>query len=350
MTKDEIELVARARPEVAPYSPDARRAARARLAWDRPRRSLTVPLAFSGALVTAAAGAVIVAQLPDKQPAEPTVSTSTVVALPTTVSKMSAEEVLGRAAKATGTELDPRPDQFIQVSSETMYGAFRFGDGDQETRYLYRTKRTIWQSADGTKDGSLKIEHLTPKAYPGWPIPPQANEEAGKTEMMRLPACTNSGVARTDYEFLKTLPTGTKAMREFLYNRYDAGKEPGRADSEAWTAMGDLLRETYVPAEQRAALFRAAATIPGVIVTENEEDAAGRKGIGVGLVSAGVREDIIIDPTTYEYLGERGVVVNAEEAKSPVGSLVASTAQLEMTVADTAPVVDDPSSSCGEVH
>jgi hypothetical protein len=132
-------------------------------------------------------------------------------------------------------------------------------------------------------------------------------------------------------------------MRARLYAE-DNNKNP--ADSEAWTAVGDLLRETYMPPDQRAALFKAAGTIPGVTVTENAEDAAGRKGVGVGRVSNGVREDLIFDPGTYEFMGERGVVVDADAAKAPVGSLVASTAQLKTSVADSAPDVKDPKAGC----
>ncbi|MBE3010090.1 CU044_5270 family protein [Microbispora sp. NEAU-D428] len=339
---DEIDLVARERPDVAPYSLAAKAAVRRRLAGPagRPARPRPRPylLLAGGTALLAAAGVVAVTTVLTEPEARPAKVSPGIVTLPK-VSAMSAEEVLGRAARAV-TDLSPRDDQFVKVSSQTMYEADVVGEGEKESRYLYRTKRTIWLSADGTRDGSLKIEYLEPHAYPGWPIPPEAYKEKG-TEWMRLPACNSA--RDTAYTNLKKLPADPERMRAYLYDRPHGDNPP---DTGAWTAVGDLLRETYVPAPQRAALFKAAATIPGVTVTENVEDAAGRTGIGVGRVSGGVREEIIFDSSTYELLGERGIVVDEKEAKAPTGSLVASTAQLEVTVDDTAPEVKDPDSGC----
>ncbi|MFF4773546.1 CU044_5270 family protein [Microtetraspora fusca] len=350
---DEIEMVRQARPEAAPYSREARLAARRALTGPAPRRRRPYGIALAGALAVAAASVVAIGTLvPGTRDAGPgSVSTASVggqapVTLPK-IAKMSAEEVLGRAADAV-TDLHPRDDQFIKVTSETMYGAFQVSlkaeNGDQvgENRYLYRTKRAIWLSADGTRDGALKIERLAPRAYPGWPLPKEANEEKPGTEWNKLPTCGR--VSDTAYTSLKKLPEDAEGMRAYLYSR-EHGDRP--ADAAAWTAVGDLLRETYMPAAQRAALFKAAATIPGVTVTEDAEDAAGRKGIGVGRESVGVREDIVFHPETYELLGERGIVVDEKEAKAPLGSLVASTAQLTVSVEDTAPEVDDPYVRCG---
>jgi hypothetical protein len=223
-----------------------------------------------------------------------------------------------------------------------MYGSFggvatniKTGEISKETRYLYRTKRVIWQSANGTKDGALTIEHLEPQAYPGWPIPKEAYEETG-TESLPLVICGKPpAYRRTDYASLKNLPSDADGMRAHLYTGDRGGNS---RDEAAFTAAGDMLRETYMPPAQRAALFKAVGTIPGVSAIETAEDAAGRKGVGVGRVGLdGVRNDLIFDPKTYELLGERGIVVDESAAKSPVGSLVALTAQLSVTVADKAP-------------
>ncbi|ETK35851.1 CU044_5270 family protein, partial [Microbispora sp. ATCC PTA-5024] len=293
-----------------------------------------------------AAAVAVVAVAPAGPEGTPAPGAPVTASLPA-ITRMSAEEVLGRAARAV-TDLHPRDDQFIEVRSQTMYGAFGgggvsegAGQAEPETRYLYRSRRTIWLSADGTRPGALKIEYLAPRAYPGWPIPEEAHRQQG-TMWALLPACDQT--KETAYTHLKGLPSDPDGMRAYLYGRNPGDNPP---DVAAWTAVGDLLRENYLPAPQRAALFKAAATIPGVTVTDDAEDAAGRTGIGVGRVSNGVREDIVFDRGTYELLGERGIVVDEKEAKAPLGSLVASTAQLEVTVADVAPKVDDPNTGCG---
>jgi hypothetical protein len=157
---------------------------------------------------------------------------------------------------------------------------------------------------------------------------------------MPLPSC--GGVpdhARTDHAALKRLPTDPEGMRAHLYTGDRGGDSK---DEAAFTAAGDMLRETYMPPAQRAALFKAVGTIPGVEATGRAPDAAGREGVGVGRVGLdGVRYELIFDAETYELLGERGIVVDAKAAGSPVGSLVASTAQLSVGVADEAPGAEE---------
>ncbi|GII55036.1 hypothetical protein Pth03_34250 [Planotetraspora thailandica] len=348
---DELDLVTGARPEVPAYSPTAKAAARRQLASPPARRR---PYGFAIAGVAVVAGASVVAVNVLTAAASgtghaPTVAGSaapepsrTVAALPD-VTKMSASEVLGRAAQAA-TDLKPRNDQFVKVTSETMYsvieaptGSSGTGGPGKEPRYLYRDKRTIWLSVDGSKDGALTTEHLQPRPYPGWPVPKQAYAQAGTTESMKLPTCGQ--VPDTVYTRLERLPTSEKGMRAHLF----AGpRTKNPAEVDAWTKVGDLLRETYMPAAQRAALFRAAATIPGVKVTGHVTDAASRSGIGVGLVRFGIREDLVFDAKTFELLGERGTVVDAKAAQAPVGSVLSSTAQLQVSIVDKAPDAPNP--------
>ncbi|MEU4533324.1 CU044_5270 family protein [Streptosporangium sp. NPDC023825] len=351
MNDDEIQLVASVRPDAPPYDAEARQAARRGLAaaaaprargW-RPRWRGPYAMALAGALAVAVgATAITLARAPGGSPGP---AEEVVVTMPK-IAAVSASEVLDRAARAAvRTDLAPRDDQFVKVESETMYGSFsgeatnaETGEAGGETRYLYRTKRAIWLSADGTRNGVVRIEHLEPKAYPGWPIPEVAYERTG-VETLPLVNCGKvPEYMRTDHAALKRLPADAEGMRAHLYTGDRGGSSK---DEAAFTAAGDMLRETYMPPAQRAALFKAVGTIPGVDVTERAEDAAGRQGIGVGRIGLdGVREDLIFDAKTYELLGERGIVVDEKAARSPKGSLVASTAQLSVTVADEAPEVE----------
>ncbi|HEV2872938.1 MAG TPA: CU044_5270 family protein, partial [Actinomycetota bacterium] len=73
----------------------------------------------------------------------------------------------------------------------------------------------------------------------------------------------------------------------------------------------DGMLQTVQPAEVRAALYQALAKIPGVTVVQGATDAAGRRGVAFsraaaieGSGSSGwLRLEIILDPTTYHYLG-----------------------------------------------
>ncbi|GAB3960689.1 hypothetical protein GCM10029978_010700 [Actinoallomurus acanthiterrae] len=129
-------------------------------------------------------------------------------------------------------------------------------------------------------------------------------------------------------------------MRAHLYT----GLTPGTADGdlEAWSRVGGMLTEAYMPAAQRAALFRAAATIPGAEAVGSAEDAAGRTGVAVARVepALGERTEYIFDRRTYTFLGQRTVVVDAKKAQAPVGTVTESTAQLSVRIADSAPKVN----------
>jgi hypothetical protein len=296
---------------------------------------------------------------------------------PAEANPVSAVELLDRAALAAERtpELNPRPDQFLVYESVTMHPAIVVGNGE-ESRFLYRTKRKIWLSVDGTREGALSSEWLAPQPYPGWPIPAQAQKDVGKVGWRPLPICGQlPDNARRDYLYLRTLPTDPEQMLAVLRSRNSG--DPDR-DRRAWTAIGDMLRESYLPPAQRAALFRAAKLIPGVTVVEAATDAVGSVGIAVARVDdeQGVRYELIFDPETYLFQGERSFVVHLPKVKTkpvpsrtgdanaapvpaptgatasaaptpPVGSLLSVTAELSVTVADEAPRVPHDEKTCG---
>jgi hypothetical protein len=75
-----------------------------------------------------------------------------------------------------------------------------------------------------------------------------------------------------------------------------------------------------VPPRTAAALYRAAAFIPGVSVISHVTDAAGRSGVAVAWRTSGSDVDAwIFSPVTLQYLGERDYntatgAVNGESA------------------------------------
>ena len=92
------------------------------------------------------------------------------------------------------------------------------------------------------------------------------------------------------------LPRDPRALLDLIYDRTKgAGKSP---ESEAFVTIADGLRTGVVPADLRAALYKAAALIPGVTVTDRQTTIDGRKGVAIGIPSSdGVtRTDVIIDP------------------------------------------------------
>jgi hypothetical protein len=91
----------------------------------------------------------------------------------------------------------------------------------------------------------------------------------------------------------------------------ERGHGPG-PDQEAFVTIGDLLRTTIAPPKAAAALYRAAALIPGVTLIPDATDAAGRPGVAVGRigpgVDGGIRDELIFSRATLQLLGERTVI------------------------------------------
>ncbi|MFG1702481.1 CU044_5270 family protein [Nonomuraea sp. M3C6] len=333
MDEDEIRTFADGRPAVPPYSAEARARARERLlAEARGRRRFRLPRL--GWRAAAAFGATVVL----------------VGGVAVTLSGRGsggtgpATSVTQSAAVSPG-ELDPRPGQYILVESDTMYGMHRVGaNGEKEESSLYQTHRKIWQSVDASANGLLLIEGREPKPWPGKPLPEPASKDRRGSTYMTLPSCPGQrGFRRTDYAYLSTLPADAAAMRAHVYQVSAAYVSMGKhvdQDEAAFSFVTDLVRETYLPKAQRDALFEATKTIPGVEVAEGVENSAGRKGVALGRADrTGTLAQVIFDPDTHLYLGERRTVVDAKLADAPEGSVVALTAQLNVSVVDKLPKV-----------
>jgi hypothetical protein len=123
--------------------------------------------------------------------------------------------------------------------------------------------------------------------------------------------CPNiGGLNDPTYRLLQTLPTSPHALLAMIY-RVERGHGPGSAQ-EAFVTIGDLLRNTIAPPKVTAALYRAAALIPGVILVSDATDAIGRHGVAVARigpgVDGGVREELIFSKATLQLIGERTVI------------------------------------------
>ncbi|MDL4773886.1 CU044_5270 family protein [Actinomadura xylanilytica] len=81
-------------------------------------------------------------------------------------------------------------------------------------------------------------------------------------------------------------------------------------DLNAFWHIEACLRDSALPTGLRAALVGALAKIPDVRYGARAVDLAKRPGITLYRIRGGyLREEILIDPTTYAYLGHRDIVV-----------------------------------------
>jgi hypothetical protein len=106
------------------------------------------------------------------------------------------------------------------------------------------------------------------------------------------------------YRLLQSLPTDPHALLTLIYREMQ-GQQP--RPEEAFTTIGDLLREAIAPPQVSAALYRAAALIPGVTVVPDATDAIGRPGVAVAMTSQGIRMEWVFSNQTFQYLGEHDI-------------------------------------------
>ncbi|WP_369034432.1 CU044_5270 family protein [Streptomyces adonidis] len=242
---------------------------------------------------------------PATPPARSTTGTTTVQTATTLLENI--------ALAAEGTELPSgiRDDQFVYIKSRLAYMTYTNG-GPGKLDPVH--DREVWLSVDGIRDGLLEEdkeghEHQV------------LGYEGDLFERPKTPSATS-------YRSLSKLPADPDKMFAWLYETVskEVDDEQPDKDYRAFVLFGDLIRETLMPPKVSAALYRAAAKIPGVEVVPDVKDTEGRTGIAVTRTGAdGEEQQLIFDRKTYTFLGERVL---------RDGELVGSSAILERAVVD----------------
>ncbi|MFE7532508.1 CU044_5270 family protein [Kitasatospora sp. NPDC057542] len=219
--------------------------------------------------------------------------------------------VLDRAARAAEQQSAPavRGDQFVYVKSLDDWAKSE-GEAARD--------RELWRSVDGSRRELLLLDGHLPN--------PGGSDEHGEPEPVPY-----SGIG--SYAYVAALPTDPDALLARIHAD-TAGLGPG-PDEEAFRTVGDLLREQIAPPAVSAALYRAAAKIPGVTVIDSVTDAAGRPGIAVARRDGGgkVESQWIFDRADYTFLGERTVAL-ADGSTFKKGDITGQMAVLARAIVD----------------
>ncbi|MDQ1130727.1 CU044_5270 family protein [Microbacterium sp. SORGH_AS_0888] len=265
----------------------------------------------------------------------------------------AAAAVLDKAALAAITSADPvlRPGQYLKIDTTAVYRYVGFRsdtdvDGQPVIAYLTIERNQLYVPADR----SLDWVWVRGNTEPYETFSPEAAEVAQKRyeqsiaefgtgpDILRAPGGAFYGnSSRPDYAALPRDP------QQLLNHIYDTTRGAGRSpDGEALVWIADILRSGTVPADLRAALYRAAAGIPGVEITEQTANLDGRTGVAIGRVETvdDTRQDIIIDPSTGALIGERQVALG-DTFGLPEGTPTGFTA-VTTSVVDSAPAGGTP--------
>ncbi|MBA0052036.1 hypothetical protein E0L36_14350 [Streptomyces sp. AJS327] len=219
--------------------------------------------------------------------------------------------LLEDAALAAEGKREPdgvRDEQFVYVRSRVGYLQGR-PDGPPRLEPVHQ--REAWLSVDGSRWGLLR--------------------ERNDTGTMRLEPDTPGVEGNTNYRHLQTLPTDPARMLRWLHRVAEGGESD---EQNAFVLVGDLARESLLPPDTAAALFRAAARISGVTVVSDAVDAAGRRGVAVARENDGERVELIFHPKTKTFLGERSVATEDLSHGPREGAVTGRSAVLERAVVD----------------
>ena len=256
------------------------------------------------------------------------------------VASATAAEALRSAADVTITTSDPvvRPGQYLKVTTEAAYLAYESGADGQLTAYLSPSKTEVFIPSQTGQEWVQKVTAEPATKFYGSASHAAAERDWAETvrgSVVRVVRAANGDFAQADElggEIADVpLPDTPEQALAFLHERpYGDGTDAG-----ALAYAAQLLREGTMPAHQRSVLYRALALLPGIRISDGKAVLDGRTGIAFSLnADAGGRE-IIIDPDTGRFIGER-VLTTASNGAIPAGTDQEYTA-VSTTVVDEAP-------------
>lgn len=248
-----------------------------------------------------------------------------------------AVEALNGAAHQTISTSDPvlGAGQYLKIDTRAVY-ADEGESGAGRLYWLESQDRQLYVPADRSGAWVMNFEAVRPVTYFGEGTEAAVNEIEARTPKGR----TERGELRQvdapwSDEELAALP---RDPGKLLATIRDQTQGTGNsADDQAMVWISDRLRVGIIPADLRAALYRAAALIPGVTLVDRQATLDGRTGIAIGRVdrSDNTRHEIIVDPGNGQFIGERVVDLDGY-GTIPPGTATAWTA-VKTSVVDTAP-------------
>jgi len=247
----------------------------------RVRRPLLAALG-AGAVLAAVAATVVALVRPGGQPAP---------------SSPAAVVLLAKVANVAARQPAPpvSNSEFMYIRSEVAFAMYSGGSQVATMEPLH--ERQIWQPVANVCDYGLIIE--------------DGQRTSLAPSVARNPStaikCGPGNLGNPTYRLLQSLPTDPRTLLNLIY-AFDgpgaATQELGK-DGEAFSLIGNLIRETIMPPATAAALYRAAALIPGVTFIGHVTNVEGRPGIAIAWTDRRDRDEWIFDPATLQYIGER---------------------------------------------
>ncbi len=247
----------------------------------------------------------------------------------------AAATVLTSAADNLGaTDPEVGPGQYLFIETHRWDSVIT----DDTIAYLQESVVATWVPHDRTQEW-VRRSHTTGKRQ--WINGSDADLVAlgvdpgpGPVEELRAPCgdfypegglapCEREGTWQEPTpEFISTLGTDP----EQLYQRVHAAMadEGTGADVATLEFVADAIEGGLLPADLRAKLYRALAHLPILEVSDRDANLDGRDGVGLGIDEGGRKHELIIDPATGQFIGER-VTATRDFGVIPAGTVLSYT-------------------------
>jgi hypothetical protein len=214
------------------------------------------------------------------------------------------------AQVADAAEQQPAPvvrdSEFMYIRSEVAFTADTISGGHETSTMQKPHERQIWLPVANICVPGLLIEDGSSTPLGPSPVSSASgaagSSSAPQANQPQSAGCGEGAVGDPTYRLLQSLPTDPHALLNLIYAQ-TKGEGPS-PNAEAFTTIGDLMRETIVPPKTAAALYRAAALIPGVTLVGHAKDAMGRVGVAVAWTVGQDRDEWVFNPKTGQFLGE----------------------------------------------
>ena len=250
---------------------------------------------------------------------------SVLAGLSTRTTESAAAPVLERAAAAArAQEATPlAPGEYLYIRSINGYLATRSDAPSYSV--LIPQVREVWL---GRSNGRLRETS-------GKPVFLSARDRARWVASGRPPL--SGGDVPGDVR-IRSRALDLPSDPDAAYARLEA-QARAKDSSFAWAMfqlIGDGFRELRTTPAQRAALYAAAARVPGIELVGNVSDRAGRAGVAIAVRddAGNARLQLIVDPKTGVLLGEEEVVLEGNAYGYPAGTIIGYATYTQTAVVD----------------
>jgi hypothetical protein len=249
-------------------------------------------------------------------PVKPTVGASHPAAVPSFGPAGTAAQLVDYAARTAAARptFNPGPHEWIytDVLQATASGP---PGGSLQGPVTGRVEQKTWIRVDYQKSASIKNGKLV--------IQESNVPRSAKTGQAVAPV--PFGWPSASYAYLNRLPTNPAQLTAVIRHNLATLPNPigaeGTGNLGVFNAVQTLMQNVVLPPRLLAALYGVLASDPGVRFERSVTDLDGRTGVGFSTVQEGyLKEQIVVNPETYAYMGYVDVAVRAHTSTALDGT------------------------------